>query len=76
MCACTHAHSVSTCDQFRPREVEKDRKISFEKSAATFSLKLGGGGGGGAQVKKEAEAFISNVPVTDDTPSLLENNDR
>jgi len=51
------------------RETDRDRKISFEKSAASFSLKLGGGG---PEVEKECEAFISNVAVTEDTPALLE----
>ena len=52
------------------------RKISFEKSAMTVSLKLGGGvgGSGGAEVAKLEEAFISNVPVSADTPSLLDSN--
>ncbi len=54
-----------------------DRKISFEKSAMTVSLKLGGvgaggGSGGGVEVAKLDEAFISNVPVSADTPSLLQ----
>ena len=46
------------------------RKISFEKSAMTVSLRLGGGGA--PSVAKVDEAFISNVPVSEDTPSLLE----
>jgi len=46
------------------------RKISYEQSAMTVSLKLGGGTGA-PSVAKEAEAFISNVPVSDETPSLL-----
>jgi hypothetical protein len=53
-----------------------DRKISYEKSAMTVSLKLGGGGGGsgggGVEVAKLEEAFISNVPVSAETPSLLD----
>ena len=46
------------------------RKISFEKSAMTVSLRLGGGGA--PSVAKVDEAFISNVPVSEETPSLLE----
>ncbi len=43
----------------------------------TVSLKLGGVGaggvsGGGVEVAKLDEAFISNVPVSADTPSLLQ----
>ena len=43
----------------------------------TVSLKLGGvgaggGSGGGVEVAKLDEAFISNVPVSADTPSLLQ----
>lgn len=58
------------------REHVGGRKISFEKSAMTVSLKLGGGvgGSGGAEVAKLEEAFISNVPVSADTPSLLDSN--
>ena len=47
---------------------DRGRKISFEKSAMTVSLKLGGGGGagGGAPhapvIEKVDEAFISNNP--------------
>jgi len=44
------------------------RKISFEKSAMTVSLKLGGA----PTVAKVDEAFMSNVPFTEDTPSLLD----
>ena len=44
------------------------RKISFEKSAMSVNLKLGAA----PSVAKVDEAFISNVPVSEDTPSLLE----
>jgi hypothetical protein len=44
------------------------RKISFEKSAMRVSLKLGGS----TEVAKLEEAFISNVPVSEETPSLLD----
>ena len=44
------------------------RKVSYEKSAMTVSLKLGGA----PTVEKVDEAFISNVPITQDTPSLLD----
>jgi len=50
---------------------ETGRKISFEKSATTFQLKLKGGGGV-AGVQKKDEAFISNVPITEDTPMLID----
>merc|ERR1712013_56207 len=50
---------------------ESGRKISFEKSATTFQLKLKGGGGV-AGVQKKDEAFISNVPITEDTPMLID----
>ena len=36
----------------------------------TVSLRLGGGGA--PSVAKVDEAFISNVPISEDTPSLLE----
>jgi len=50
---------------------ESGRKISFEKSATTFQLKLKDSGGI-SDVKKKDEAFISNVPITEDTPMLLD----
>jgi len=50
---------------------ETGRKISFEKSATTFQLKLKGSGGV-AGVQKKDEAFISNVPITEDTPMLID----
>jgi len=50
---------------------ETGRKISFEKSATTFQLKLKGSGGV-ADVQKKDEAFISNVPITEDTPMLID----
>jgi len=50
---------------------ESGRKISFEKSATTFQLKLKGSGGV-AGVQKKDEAFISNVPITEDTPMLID----
>jgi len=46
---------------------EKSRKISFEKSATTFALRLGAGT---PEVVREAEAFISNVPFSAETPAL------
>jgi len=51
------------------RDTGPNRKVSYEKATSGFTLKLGGGG---AEVKKEKEAFVSNVAVTDDTPSFLE----
>ena len=36
------------------------RKISYEKSAQSFSIVLGGGKGGGTEVYKETDAFFSN----------------
>ena len=39
------------------------RKISFEKSAMTVSLKLGGGSNHAPVVEKVDEAFISNNPT-------------
>merc|ERR1719513_355967 len=50
---------------------ESGRKISFEKSATTFQLKLKGGGGVAGGQKKD-EAVISNVPITEDTPMLID----
>jgi len=46
------------------------RKISYEKAASTFQLKLGSSGV--AEVRKKDEAFISNVPITQDTPMLID----
>jgi len=48
------------------------RKISFENSAATFALKLSKSSGAVAGVQKKEEAFISNVPITEDTPMLVD----
>jgi len=48
------------------------RKISFENSAATFALKLSKSGGAVADVLKKEEAFISNVPISEDTPMLVD----
>ena len=48
------------------------RKISFENSAATFALKLSKSSGTVADVKKKEEAFISNVPISEDTPMLVD----
>eukprot|EP00092_Neocalanus_flemingeri_P107763 GFUD01138324.1.p1 GENE.GFUD01138324.1~~GFUD01138324.1.p1 ORF type:complete len:835 (+),score=281.66 GFUD01138324.1:236-2740(+) len=53
------------------RVMESGRKISFEKSATTFQLKLKGSGGV-AGIQKKDEAFISNVPITEDTPMLID----
>jgi len=53
------------------RVTEAGRKISFENSATTFQLKLKGTGGV-AQVQKKDEAFISNVPITEETPMLID----
>jgi len=48
------------------------RKISFENSAATFALKLSKSSGVVADVQKKEEAFISNVPISEDTPMLVD----
>jgi len=48
------------------------RKISFENSAATFALKLSKSSGTVADVTKKEEAFISNVPISEDTPMLVD----
>jgi len=48
-------------------EREASRKISFEKSATNFALHLGSGA---PEVERIAEAFISNVPFSTETPSL------
>jgi len=53
------------------REVGSSRKVSFEKSATTFQLKLKGTGGV-ADIHKKDEAFISNVPITEETPMLID----
>jgi len=53
------------------RSVDTGRKISFEKSATTFQLKIGGKGGV-QDIKKKDEAFISNVPITEETPMLID----
>lgn len=50
---------------------ETGRKISFEKSASTFQLKLKGTGGV-SDIHKKDEAFISNVPITEETPMLID----
>lgn len=49
------------------RVSESTRKISFEKSATQFALRLGAGT---PEVVREAEAFVSNVPFTAETPSM------
>jgi len=49
------------------RVIEACRKISFEKSATNFALRLGAGT---PEVVREAEAFVSNIPISKDTPSL------
>jgi hypothetical protein len=49
------------------RVSESTRKISFEKSATQFQMRLGAGT---PEVVREAEAFISNVPFTEETPSM------
>jgi len=49
------------------RVSESTRKISFEKSATQFALRLGAGT---PEVVREAEAFISNIPFTEETPSM------
>ena len=46
---------------------ESSRKISFEKSATQFALRLGAGT---PEVVREAEAFVSNIPFTAETPSM------
>ena len=46
---------------------ESSRKISFEKSATKFELRLGAGT---PEVVREAEAFVSNVPFSAETPSM------
>jgi len=49
------------------RVSESSRKISFEKSATQFALRLGAGT---PEVVREAEAFVSNIPFTAETPSM------
>lgn len=49
------------------RVSESTRKISFERSATKFEMRLGAGT---PEVVREAEAFISNVPFTEETPSM------
>jgi len=49
------------------RVSESTRKISFEKSATQFALRLGAGT---PEVVREAEAFVSNIPFTAETPSM------
>jgi len=53
------------------RDVGSSRKVSFEKSATTFQMKLKGTGGV-ADIHKKDEAFISNVPITEETPMLID----
>ena len=48
------------------------RKISFENSASTFALKLSKSGGGIQNIEKRDEAFISNVPISEETPMLVD----
>ena len=54
------------------REQEGGRKISFENSATTFALKLKGSGGAIERVEKTDEAFLSNVPISEETPMLVD----
>ena len=54
------------------REQEGGRKISFENSASTFALKLKTSGGGIDKIEKREEAFISNVPISEETPMLVD----
>jgi len=68
----THAEAERTINEAGNRfsmviERHTSRKISFEKSATTFALKLGGGH---VEVERKDEAFISNIPITEDTPSM------
>jgi len=68
----THAEAERTIMEAGNRfsmviERESNRKISFEKSATTFALKLGSGG---VAVERKDEAFISNVPITEETPAM------
>ena len=54
------------------REQEGGRKISFENSATTFALKLSKSRGAIEKVEKTDEAFISNVPISEETPMLVD----
>jgi len=54
------------------REQAGGRKISFENSATTFALKLSKSGGGIQNIEKRDEAFISNVPISEETPMLVD----
>merc|ERR1719323_3029333 len=54
------------------REQEGGRKISFENSATTFALKLSKSRGNIEKVEKTDEAFISNVPISEETPMLVD----
>lgn len=69
----THAEAEKTIQDAGDRfsmVIEREtvgRKISFEKSATSFALKLGGGN---VEVERKDEAFISNIPITEETPSM------
>jgi len=54
------------------REHEGGRKISFENSASTFALKLKSTGDGIDKVEKREEAFISNIPISEETPMFVD----
>jgi len=49
------------------RPTTAERKISFEKSATNFALRLGAGT---PEIIREAEAFVSNVDYSAETPSM------
>jgi len=68
----THAEAERTIQDAGDRffmviEREAARKISFEKSATNFALRLGAGT---PEVERVAEAFVSNVPFSAETPAL------
>merc|ERR1719270_148809 len=65
-------HAGNRFNMVIEREQEGGRKISFENSATTFALKLSKSSGAVAGVQKKEEAFISNVPITEDTPMLVD----
>jgi len=65
-------HAGNRFNMVIEREQEGGRKISFENSATTFALKLKGSGGAIERVEKTDEAFLSNVPISEETPMLVD----
>jgi len=65
-------HAGNRFNMVIEREQEGGRKISFENSATTFALKLSKSRGAIEKVEKTDEAFISNVPISEETPMLVD----